>query len=427
MLFGLAILVGLLSSCKKNNPADPQQPPVGQVKRPHGPVVGEAAVAQLGAAGGSLTSKDGVLKITVPAGAIDGTTSFSIQEVENVLENGPKAYRLLPEEIEFKKPITLVYDYSSFDLGAANPNMLFLTYQDKDGYFFTANKTRGNRQQQTLTLTTTHFSDWTFFAEYELRFPDGNTLTNGELRVPQGGNARIVLLSRKFDRKEDHSELPEVIADPVIHAAAWEHSPKIGTIARLDDLPGILYTAPNKVETAQRTFINATINGRLGVDNLGNIVQQIQFRQPVVVVGDEYFTITENGMESDATNYSALYIPGFGTQIGASFLGGYTINIMTYGTATGGYEYGEHGIDGNASVGLSELDRQGFVSFRPDRCDGQDSDAYYSPGEVTFTSLAKNKGEYFEGYFTVTLWLTDYCKKNTSKKLSGKFRIRKHD
>ncbi|MFT3675133.1 MAG: hypothetical protein QM781_04470 [Chitinophagaceae bacterium] len=422
----LLLLSSVFISCKKNSQGTEQpDSPANHLKRPHGNPTGEATTIRIGSQGGELISNDGRMKIIIPTGAVTETVLFSVQEVENVLESEAKSYRLLPEEVNFQKPVTITYYYGGLELGTMHPDFLFLAFQDREGYFYSANKTRGDRQQQTLSVATSHFSDWTFFSEYELFFPDDHALVNGELHLLEKEQARIILTSRRLDKKKDTAELPEVSADPVIHAATWNYSPKTGTMIPIRDfLPGVTYKAPDKVSGTERTFINATINGNLGTDNRGNTVNQMQFIVPVVMNGDGYFILSEHGMEAAAIDFSAIYMPGMGCQFSASFLMGYTLNFNTYGAGLGNFAYGEHGQEGMASLGLSTINTEAFLSFRPKDC--QQGGAFYSPGGVILKSVAHAAGEYFEGEFTAMVYSTDYCKKADSKTISGRFRIRRN-
>jgi hypothetical protein len=425
------ILISLISaifiSCKKTNEGNAGSGiPGKQVRLPHGDPVGEATTIRIGSQGGELISNDGRMKISIPSGAVTETTLFSVQEVENVLESQARSYRLLPEDVSFQKPVTLTYYYGGLEIGGMHPDFLFLAFQDSEGYFFSANKTQGNRQQQTLTVTTTHFSDWTFFSEYELYFPDDHTLTEGELQLKVKEEAKIALLSRKVNQKVDESELPEVIADPIVHSATWDYSPKKGTMTRTPDFSqGVTYTAPDYVNGIERTYINATINGKLGTDNRGNIVQQMQFILPVVITNDDYFILSESGTETIASDFSVIYIPGMGCQATASFFSGYTLNFYTYGGGIGGFEYGWGGELGKATMELSELGGNSFISLRPRDCNGGGGEPIFSPGKVVLKSVANAVGQYFEGEFSATLYFFDFCEKPTPKQLSGKFRLRR--
>lgn len=176
IVYALALAISVFTSCKKDKQEDPIVTPPGELtqklKLPLGAVIGNAVQKEIGAAGGSIQSPDGVIRITVPAGALETTASFSVQEVENTLETRARSYRLRPEGVNFKKPVTITYHYASIDLGSIDPRLLFLAFQDKDGYYYSANKTKGNLNNNTLTVETTHFSDWTFYSRYDLDVAD---------------------------------------------------------------------------------------------------------------------------------------------------------------------------------------------------------------------------------------------------------------
>ncbi|HMR83794.1 MAG TPA: hypothetical protein PKE30_11710 [Niabella sp.] len=428
LLLGAWCLLLFSTSCKKSSigeesPDIPHQP----LQLSHGKPTGEISTAQIGAEGGSLISKDGTIKIEVPAGAIDAATAFSIQEVENVLKNKAKAFRLLPENVNFKKPVTLTYNYGEIAMDGVNPDFLFLAFQDKDGYFYSANKTRGNRQNQTLTVQTTHFSDWTFYSQYDLYLP-GNKLSNGEIRLGEGEEGTLELRATPLDKYDgDYAQiqLPELSSGNYIQRAVWDYAPKKGVMNSNPAHGAVVYKAPAKVTAVERVYINVTINGKLGKDNLGNDVQQMQIRQPIAIYPEGYFILAEDGVEMSAYNFSGEYIPLYGSQLVAFFPNGYSLGIYTYGPATGSFPYNMHGTPGAATIELTQNGKDGMIVFRPKECDGKDPDPYFSPGAVILKSVALKKGEYFEGEFSVTLFGYEWCQKSRAKNLSGKFRFRK--
>lgn len=426
LLFAICSLLFLSTSCKKNRPGRNKPPVKGEpIQLAHGKPIGMLVTETIGTQGGVVTSADGTMKMEVPAGAVDVVTNFSIQEVENVLKNSGKSYRLLPEGIEFKKPVTLTYHYGNISLEGRNPDFLFLAYQDKEGYFYSANKTRGNRQAQTLSVTTTHFSDWTFYAQYDLHFP-GRSLTNGELKLMEGEEAVIELKTTILDKLDDEygrMQLPQLHTNILAQKATWDYAPKKGTMLTNALQANSTYKAPAKVETVERVYINITINGDLGTDNLGNKVQQMQIRQPVVISPEGYFILTENGAEIAATEFSGEYEQLIGSQIVARFPNGYTLSCYIYG-GTGGFPYNQHYMIGSAVLELSQNDKDGMVIFRPKIC-GQDPTLAFSPGTFNMNTIAQRKGEYFEGEFTTTMYGYDYCQSGRTKSLSGKFRFKK--
>lgn len=100
------------------------------------PAVGEPAgipvTATVGVTGGTLSSLDGRLTVTVPAGALAGDTSMTIQPITNVGQGqgsvGP-AYRLLPEGQTFLSAVTVSYVYTAEELAGSAPEALGLSYQ----------------------------------------------------------------------------------------------------------------------------------------------------------------------------------------------------------------------------------------------------------------------------------------------------------
>lgn len=114
-----------------------------------------------------------------------------------------------------------------------------------------------------------------------------------------------------------------------------------------------------------------------------------------------------------------------GCQATASFFSGYTLNFYTYGGGIGGFEYGWGGELGKATMELSELGGNSFISLRPGDCNGGGGEPIFSPGKVVLKSVANAVGQYFEGEFSATLYFFDFCEKPTPKQLSGKFRLRR--
>lgn len=92
----------LFVSCKKSgDDTKPTPIPAGHLQLPHGGPIENIISKEIGPAGGSLQSEDGVMQVTVPAGTVDAPTIFSIQQVENTLESRGRSYRLKPGQAVF--------------------------------------------------------------------------------------------------------------------------------------------------------------------------------------------------------------------------------------------------------------------------------------------------------------------------------------
>lgn len=412
-------------ACKKGNVNKPGSPAAGGVlKLPHGAPTGNAVIKEIGPGGGILQSADGVLQITVPAGAVDNQVGFSVQPVENTLGTRALSYRLKPEGVNFKKPVTITYNYSSIDLGTTDPKYLFLACQDAQGYYYSANKTKGDKASNTLTVETTHFSDWTFYSLYEFYIRQGKAV-NGKIQLAASESAELGINS--LVPKSSGGELDALIApleNPVISAAGWDFIDKKGTLTVVQTQGKAVYKAPFKIEKEQEIVITAMLNGNLGKDNEGNPVRQMQLSQPVRLITDDYFILSENGVEMSASEFNGDLIQLYGVQIFAKFPNGYNLSSYIYSTSTGNFGYDMHGVPGKANLELVPSDNKAYIVFRPENCQ-QPGSLIFSPGSFKLTSVANSIGEYFEGSFTCTMFKFSWCESGGTKTISGRFRIRK--
>jgi hypothetical protein len=161
------LLAVLLFSCKKETGVKPdtQNPaPVG-VATPVGAPDGGAGIEKtIGATGGTIESRDGRLKLTIPAGAVTGNQTFSIQSITNTnpLAVGA-AYRLQPHGVTFAKPITIQFEYTDAEIKNTLPEALGIAYQDAENIWQAQGGAVLDKGAQTLKVTTTHFSDWVLF------------------------------------------------------------------------------------------------------------------------------------------------------------------------------------------------------------------------------------------------------------------------
>ncbi len=145
------------------NDPDPTTTPAGT---PNGAVTTQS----IGAAGGSLTSTDGTVTISVPAGALATATDISIQPIT---PQSPGAvgtgYRLGPEGVTFSAPVSLSFHYQDADILRSAPELLWIASQDAAGAWRFSDDVVLDKTAQTVTVTTTHFSDWTLLEGWQIR------------------------------------------------------------------------------------------------------------------------------------------------------------------------------------------------------------------------------------------------------------------
>jgi hypothetical protein len=129
---------------------------------PQGSPIGSPASQQIGAAGGTITSPDGVLAVSIPAGALSSTTQFSIQPITNTAPSGAgSSYLLGPEGATFLAPVTLTFRAAPT---GRSVDALTVAYQDGAGYWLRVAGVQRDAAAGTLTATTNHFSGWALVA-----------------------------------------------------------------------------------------------------------------------------------------------------------------------------------------------------------------------------------------------------------------------
>jgi hypothetical protein len=159
-LISILFVTLLLLSCKKNETPTVSQsgdPIITEVGEP----TGDAATAPIGSSGGTISSLDGNLTVTIPAGALSTTTTISIQPITNTAPLGiGDGYRLLPEGTTFSKPVQLVYHYDTTLLNRNSPYLLWFATQASDGSWDAMLDSEVDTIQNTVTVESTHFSNW---------------------------------------------------------------------------------------------------------------------------------------------------------------------------------------------------------------------------------------------------------------------------
>lgn len=128
---------------------------------------------KIGKEGGSLSSTDGKLSLTIPEGAISKKTNFSIQPVTNLMPNGNgKAYQLEPSGIQFKKPIKLVFHYDPEESEDSTQLLMGIGMQDDKGQWYSLDITILDTVAKTISGNINHFSVWAPFDWLRLKAPE---------------------------------------------------------------------------------------------------------------------------------------------------------------------------------------------------------------------------------------------------------------
>ncbi|HEY1202599.1 MAG TPA: hypothetical protein VGE79_16535 [Niastella sp.] len=305
-----AVSILLICSCgRKSSPLD--EPIDTNTQTPVGSPAGNAVKKTIDAQGGELTSADGRIQVIIPAGALSAAKELSIQPIGNELPGGiGQAFRILPHGEQFSKPVTIVFNYKAEDTLNTLPQFLDVAFQDEKGNWQALNNTIVDRAKRTLTVTTTHFSDWGYFKSMTLT--PAEKIVNTEEEVALKVTTRFPYV--------DPDDQPKGEATTPVYTAPRELRP--------DEIKGwtyqgegilvsrgaqAFYTAPKKVPAANPEAIVANIQmHRKG---------QFMLISNITVVSNKnvaYLQVDEDDMKSTNGGKCRLYMYGsFGADPGA--------------------------------------------------------------------------------------------------------------
>ncbi len=228
---------------------------------------GTPVSTSIGAAGGALTSADGKLTLTVPANAVSSAVTFTIQPITSEAPGAVGgAYRLLPDGQTFAVPVKLAFAYDDQDLDGANPDALGVAFQDTKRFWRSMTTVQLDQVNRKLTVSTSHFTDWTS----HLR---GLQLQPGRATVAVGKSVSLLLVNCRsgVDEGSDLASLAIVCVPTFFNASAsgWAVNGAPGGVAGLGlvaQTSGIsaTYTAPATKPSPNRVAVSAQTSGALG-------------------------------------------------------------------------------------------------------------------------------------------------------------------
>lgn len=249
----ICMAIAFLASCKKSDTPGTEvpgpKPPKPDVVTPVGtPDNTPAETKTIGATGGQIFSSDGYLKVIIPAGAFTSDQQVSVQQISN---NCPgthgMAYRVLPEGVTFAKPVTLQFRINMTDSTHLGLGFATAAYQNKKGVWMAMPKAVVNAEARTVSIETTHFSDWTVVS--------GVMMTaNPGLVIPGGKSKLIVYYAEDLlaPLVKEEIPVPGFIEMPSQYVSNWRVTNGLGTVQA--EGGKATYTAPAfKPDAAQET------------------------------------------------------------------------------------------------------------------------------------------------------------------------------
>jgi len=121
--------------------------------------VGDGSKAiEIGPAGGTVTSSDGKLAMSIPSGALDGSVVFSVKAATAWPAGAVgQVYEVEPSGTRFSKPATIALSYAGLNLGAASAANLFVGTAVGSSWQSLGTAVN-DAHAQTIASTTTHLS-----------------------------------------------------------------------------------------------------------------------------------------------------------------------------------------------------------------------------------------------------------------------------
>lgn len=252
----LAALV-LFLTCKKDSsgPVSITPPPSEGTPEPTpvGTAIGPPTSTTIGPSGGTASSSDGQLSVSIPAGVLNTDTTITVQAItNNALGGFGTAYRLGPDGMHFSTPVTLRFSYPGDSVQV--PELLGIAYQDTDHIWYSVPDYSVDSLTRTVSASINHFSDWSDFERVWI------SPTNISISVNQVMNLQLSELPDEGEASQPHP-IYRITDDQV----AWSAS--AGTISRVASDPlfnsaAALFRAPSAVPAGNPVRVTAAVNRR---------------------------------------------------------------------------------------------------------------------------------------------------------------------
>lgn len=398
-------IAGCKKSSNNNNPSSPFGEPIVTAK---GQPIGNAVTKQIDAAGGTLTSPDGKLTITVPAGTVSSATTFSIQPITNTLHEDKPAFRLLPEGVTLAKPVQLSFRYSDADLVNTAEDLLVLFFQTAEGSWKRLPATL-DKNQKLITASTTHFSDWIANGVLEMEISK-KTLAAGEsseIHISGIAEGSDLDLLAPLLPSDDYFE------GFISKIGKWKVLQGSGTVtgkansANSAIQPEATYKAPASIPQTETVTLQVEIEGNMNIDGPGGSINL----KKVILLGEinllaNVYMLVDIGGTYSMSDVMAIYGNG------AIGIGGTSpnlnITLRANGNAAGVYSCGGilDPIKCFISVSVDPTSSSNKIYISSYNECGPPPVERHSPGTLKITKWA-GIGETVEGEFNGTVYTDD--------------------
>jgi hypothetical protein len=403
-------LVLITTACKKDPVKEEPTSPITIPKvMPKGQPLESGVVKPVGPAGGTVSSADQSVTITIPAGALTTNTNIGIQPVSNTnLAGKGTAFRLTPHGQQFAKPVTIRYNYTALKDSFAFPLSVGLSFQDEAGVWQMPGNSTVDTAAKKVSYQTTHFSDWALMERVSLR-PVSSSLGEGEKlnieallynAVPNPCNCLRDLLTPLTPAG------PYPVGEPAPLPSKYIKSWKLIGPGSLSQTTGnkVEYRAPAKITNPATATVVAQLNG----PDQGEYLLLAN----ISLVGDGWIELSIGG--APVKSFPATPVVRRGNQY-----------LLSNPEDEGGGYFGLKWIGG---VGAHAFDLDNGTTWHYNAPDisyvsmylpGKDEELKPSGGAVTITKLSNGIAE---GSFNVTN--AGYGNFLTTTTATGKFRVK---
>lgn len=402
------------AACKKTAE---KQPPPEPVQTERGTVLHLLAEKVIDAAGGHLSDAEGTVSVTVPPGAVSAPARFAIHAINNTVNARRKAYRLSPEGA-LKAPVTATFHYTASDLENTAEELMTVFFQQQNGTWKVVPAVL-DKAERTLTVTTSHFSDWMINGAFEMYTPTPVIQVGEEARLRMMGVHEDLLAPllpwMDFEHVTAAGSWKIIKGQGVLTPVPVEHKPRLAIEA--------IYKAD--VSESQTVEVSAEVEGFNlvkdpaapgGYRRTGKVIMVT----PIMVVNEAYMN---GALEEHSIRFTEVAAVDNGRIVINGTHQGFTVAILVNSNKEGSYPCGMMGEAGKSAVIVTNgtlLPPLGFSSSYTE-CHPPFA-TKHSSGNVVIRKWGK-VGELVEGEFNGTLY-AEGC--NTKqKKLTVSFRARR--
>jgi hypothetical protein len=365
-----------------------QEPIVGEPTEVGTPT-GDKVSQSIGPEGGVIRTADGLVSLTVPAGALSQATTISLQPIQNKAPLGiGAAYEFSPDGLKFAKPAQLTVKYAEKALAGTSPEAIGLAFQDEkrvwQGKAAQVNPTEG-----TFTASVPHFSSWAFFKYYSL-FPEAETLALTQVLklevlylkgsamdpdvpvVDANGEVNVVpLISPKLLKANQVKNW--LVSGQNLNGRFDE---KIGGLTVLDEGAAAEYKAPSKVPPTSHNPVAVSVE-------LKSQKGQLILISNLTIAAENEMTVKGKRYENPLTE--ALYIPGgfsllmSDRRAGHADVTSFTASVFRTVKGVGSFPLGEDCEITAQLAGVEDIYKSYWIN--------EQGETQYGSGQVTITEF----------------------------------------